>query len=243
MANAVRFALCGHSDDTWCSDRWTAFTRGDDFYIVASGLGATAKISLHASGVCRFAYTDTLASHAPPFPDGDRLIHKWECGRCDGILHTHILSIYFIPVSGGREKKRKDNKKTILLPCPLPGFQTEVAVFLSKTDPRLWVDPVFITTNIFAVWHLPNRGFITLRRRVIDLNARRFQEILRLSLGSPLCVVGDEQPEYISAGVRACLLSEATQYHAKFYYIDPVDLSKVMGIAASWSTRRGNIRR
>lgn len=240
MSKKLRFAIQGHTGDQWCSGRWSAFSRKDDFYVVPSGIGAAAKISLHASGVCRYTLTSSLASHNPPFPENDRVILRWMCGSAKDIQHTHIMSIYFLTVGAGRSRPPMDAKRTALLPRAIPGYATEVAVFLSETNPLTWTDLHFIANNIFGVWELPNRGFLALRRRIANFDSERFQHLLGLTAGLPQMHVGEENPTKVGAGMRTALLAEGKQNFASFYVIDPVDITSMMGSGTAWSTTSGN---
>ena len=56
----IRFAV-GQGDSRF-SEIWFASSHKDDVYVGASSAGRMEKISLHKSGICRYAFTDQFGN-------------------------------------------------------------------------------------------------------------------------------------------------------------------------------------
>ena len=92
---ALRFAVCGPKGH---STSWTAFKRGNDYYIGARGLMGAQKISLHASGICRVALTEEFYNSLPTkglLQPLDRAIAKWRRSETPARGAVHVASIIF----------------------------------------------------------------------------------------------------------------------------------------------------
>ena len=92
---SLRFAACGPKGH---SATWTAFGRGNDYYIGSRSLMGSQKISLHASGICRVALTE---QHYNSLPDKgllqplDRAMVKWTRPEIPKIGAVPVVSLIF----------------------------------------------------------------------------------------------------------------------------------------------------
>jgi hypothetical protein len=222
------------------SDRWTAFQRAGDVYITAAGLGVVSKVSLHRSGVCRYAVNDNLASHQPPFLPEDRVISKWRIGSFESVEHTQVLSIQFLPVTYMARTGRHIYGAAHVLPYPPSGGCTEVCVFYSKTNPLLWESSHWVRSNTLGIWKLAESKYVAFRRRIAPLARGRLQQMIQqISRTKRGMVVSEKNPELFSAGSYDCLLSEATSCHCTICCLLAVPNIRP-GQRANWSTRTGH---
>lgn len=58
------------------SSAWTIWTRGDDLYAASSSSRGFAKLSVHASGVCRYAWTSESGTTNAD-EGADRVLERW----------------------------------------------------------------------------------------------------------------------------------------------------------------------
>jgi len=220
------------------SEIWTAWTSRNDVYIGGRETAGVLKISLHESGVCNFSFSSEFMSSGPPVPTGSRKIVSWKRESHEGIEHTNPFKMFFILVNGGTERPSQV-KDVVLLPDAPTGFCTEVAVFYSETDPRLWSNPIWPASNIIKVFELENGHFSSLRRRVFPLPDEQFQRILRLQhRANGSLFIGEQSPTVISGGTASVVLAEVHHSLGIVYVIDKVDLNGMMGVPLHWSVPR-----
>lgn len=89
-ASSVRFAI--GVPDGRSSHRWSLHRRHDDVYLGCPEV-PEAKLSLHASGICRVAFTQDAidAGEVPVLPGGDRAFHKWRFDHLPGEAYRVLL--------------------------------------------------------------------------------------------------------------------------------------------------------
>lgn len=241
ISDAIRFSLQGSSKGNYYSSRWTCFLNKKNLYLSEAANGGLHKVSLHESGDCRYAFTQNLASHSPPFPNNERIIIKWSRGRFQGILHTQVFSIKFIKVQNWVNHTHQSKKPILALSAPPNGYCREVAIFFSETNPFDWSHSVWPTSNILGVWKISENNFATIRTRIIG-----FPESKRTSLiksietqNTTKVVMGEENPSIFTAGHYSCLVSEATKCHGALYSLEGVPQLNFAAKAA-WSCKAGN---
>ena len=148
--NPLRFAVRSDSDTHLSSSVWIAWRKNDDIFIADKGTAEVVKVSLHKSGIFRFALTAQLASHNPPVPSGDRVLTRWRLPVFRGLLHAQVFSLRFTVVENWHKEKFKTGKPVILLGNAPKGYYSEVAVFYSWSDPLTWHHSVWPITNIIS---------------------------------------------------------------------------------------------
>lgn len=89
-APPVRFAIGVPGGRS--SHRWTLHRSHNDVYFGCPEV-PEAKLSLHASGICRVAFAQDVidAGEAPVVPGGDRAFHKWRFDRLPGEAYRVLL--------------------------------------------------------------------------------------------------------------------------------------------------------
>jgi hypothetical protein len=130
-----RFAAIGPKGH---SATWTAFGRGNEYYVGARPLMGSMKVSLHGSGVCRVALTE---KHYQALPleglsqPADRAFLKWKRAEIPLKGAVHVASIVFpsdhlvLPQPAGSSGK----PVVIFGDAPL-GNAVEVGFFFSRED-------------------------------------------------------------------------------------------------------------
>ncbi len=236
-----RFRFQVSEKDIPYSDSWTLWRNGADIYLAPKGVSATSKISLHASGDCRWALTSQLASHSPPMPAGRREIVKWRReAALKNVEHSQALSIRFIPVTRGTRSQAALNPKACPLPYPPKGGCTEVAVFFSSTDPRDWNSRIWLTKNIICCWRISGGLFATFRWRIAPIGEQEMAAILNQASETAVrMVVGEEDPAVFSAGISDAMIGRS------FSHFGQIDTLLALpnlapGMKASWWTESGH---
>lgn len=235
----LRFQI--RSSESAFSTKWTVFRRNDDVYVTPAGLGATSKISLHASGVCRFAINENLASHSPPMPTSDRVIIKWRRELdLQGIEHTQVMSIAFMFYVPGVSISHKVEKSAVALPAPPINAMTEVCFFYSETDPCEWVSAHWLTRNLLAVWRLESGCYVSIRWRVAPFPPKQMSMLTDAIRNTQVnMVVGVRDPQFVDAGLFDCL--QAICVGSTAYISCLLGYSGLaFGRKADWSTRTGH---
>ena len=90
-----RFAVRGPKGH---SGTWTAFGRGNEYYIGARAVMGSTKVSLHGSGVCRVALTDQHYRMLPAqglLQPLDRAFVKWRRLETPERGAVHVASVIF----------------------------------------------------------------------------------------------------------------------------------------------------
>lgn len=233
----LRFAISGRDPNKISSAVWSCFRNGDDIYIAPSSSSGTIKISLHASGICRYALTSQLASHNPPLPSSDRVISKWKRGSCAGVQHSHALSIKIATTSDWPEYEKINNKKVTFLPRAPSNYCTEIAIFYSESDPLLWSSHRWPTKNILGRWQLSDETFVTFRRRVVELDFSIIQDAMQNAKG--IVAIGYENPEIATSGPDWVVFTTSTNNFGTIYSV--FNAATLMpGIKPIWHTRTGH---
>ena len=236
--HSLRFAVRSESDTNLSSSVWIAWRKNDDVFIANKGTAGAVKVSLHKSGLFRFALTAELASHKPPITNGDRVLSRWSLPDFRGLLHVQVFSLRFTVVENWHKENLAPGKPVVLLGNAPKGYFSEVAVFYSWSDPLAWHHTVWPTKNIVASCELSNGSFVTFRKRVAPLPSGKISDLVeQYERGSIICV-GERNPEFSTAGIGTAHLTETTQNHCTIYSVS--DLTMPLGLRATWSTRTGN---
>lgn len=132
--NNIRFGVC--RKDGKHSGIWTAFGHNGDYYIGARSIMGSTKISLHASGVCRLALTETqmklLAAQGLEQPT-DRAFVKWRRATTPASGAVHVASVLFPLDYLHLEAPQTTAKKPIFLfEASEPGHAVEFGFFFSR---------------------------------------------------------------------------------------------------------------
>ncbi len=238
----IRFQVV--DGDRAFSDRWTAFRKGSDIYLTSSSMGSVSKISLHASGICRWAINENLHSHDPPLPSDDRAFLKWRRSKdLSEILHSQCLSICFVPFIRGLAAGHETSAKSAKLPYPPINGLTEVCVFFSESNPLNWNSNVWLTRNILGVWEIEPDCFCTFRWRLAQLEAKEWEEVVGQHSEVEFQMhVGGNSPWILEPDVQDCLLGKSKKSHARFYCLMGVP-RKTIGERAMWATTTGHLKR
>lgn len=239
----LRFAVAGPTPDTLNSSSWTAWIRGNDLYIAPQDSGHLQKISIHASGECRYAFTSPAYSHMPSDAASERVISRWTRGDTRDCLHTHVLDLNFLIVGQSYPEKAPAGKKIVRLVNAPPLFATQVAVFYSDTNPLMWSDPEFITRNIIGLWGLPSGLFATFRTRVVPFPDSEFQNLLRSASGRSSISSGEPSADAGSPGMSTMMLSRSAPYFGEVFIVEKVSMAGMMGVAFDWSKPSSELKK
>jgi len=120
------------------SATWTAFGSGSEYYIGARNVMGLTKISLHSSGICRVALTDTqfkaLAEQGLVQPP-DRAFVKWNRKPTPIIGAHHVVTVVFPTDYLKLPKPQGTVKKPLLIFDAAPaGKAVEVGFFYSREE-------------------------------------------------------------------------------------------------------------
>ncbi len=130
----TRFAVgkkgAGHSSV------WAAWDQGSEFYIAGLSMIGNAKISLHKSGICRFALTETAYNELPRkglVQPQDRAFTKWKRQPTPDKGAVHVLSLIF-PTDFLRLAEPPENPKkpVVIFEPPPAGSATQIGFFFSR---------------------------------------------------------------------------------------------------------------
>ena len=141
----LRFA-CGKPSERH-SSVWAAWGRKSDYYIGARGVLASSKISLHGSGVCRFALTERhfalLAERGLPQPE-DRPFVKWRRSPTPQIGAVLTVVLVFPTDYMTLEAPTSSHRKPVFMfEAARSGMAVEVGFFHSR-EPAESVEPKFL---------------------------------------------------------------------------------------------------
>lgn len=137
-SNEIRFAVGDPAGRR--SGIWKFAINGSDIYISSQVIGSEAKISLHASGQCRFARTSAWVTQLPQRKNADRLIENWLSPRPNGTAAQNVFRIH-IPESELRAIVDPDlNANVEWITSPPTGHITSLECYISpvsQSDPAL----------------------------------------------------------------------------------------------------------
>jgi hypothetical protein len=180
-----RFAVRGPKGH---SATWTAFGRGNDYYIGARPVMGSTKISLHASGVCRLALTEQHYDSLPGeglIQSLDRAFVKWKRSEIPQVGAAHVVSVIFpsdyLVLSEPAGTYRKP--LIILGEAPL-GKAIEIGFFFS-TEEMSALEPRFLAIGKpLLSTKLDNGKSVSVVARVIDFDRSALPTQLQLD-GAP----------------------------------------------------------
>lgn len=134
----VRFAVgscAGPRSSGWMV---VARRKTDDVYLAPLGaLAGVLKLSLHSSGICRYAFTE---EHGRPPTLPDRAIDKWRrkvTPPAGSGLGTRVLSLYFPTDSLSTAYMPPDRGLTWVDPAPVGGVTIVELVFIRESRENL----------------------------------------------------------------------------------------------------------
>lgn len=132
--NTFRFAF-GSAGALYASV-WRLWVHGDDVYLAARHMEQTCKVSLHASGLWRIAWT--AEANPGSATGGDRLIRRWQSPPNVAPGWSHAMSIVFPPPSTNSPFPLlpEDAGKPIRWLEPAGDRTLNVAVLMSNTRQR-----------------------------------------------------------------------------------------------------------
>lgn len=164
MPNIARFAL-GLSKGI-CSEVWTVWANGSDVYLTCTGMSGQSKISLHESGICRYAHLKSFfESNKIKFGRQDRVSLKWRRPPTPEEGAVHATELIFAAYNSWEPFWQYEKKKRLqrLLPPPR-GIGLRVSIVFSKQDPD-----VYCSDPRVARFRLPSEEYVTLIFAYFDL--------------------------------------------------------------------------
>jgi hypothetical protein len=157
----VRFAI--GSEAGICSEVWTCWTKGSDFYLTNSGMKGEMKISFHESGICHYAAVpEFFAEHREAFGREDRTSLRWR--RPATPEKGPLLAMFFVFAAYESWEpfwEYEDKAVTILSP-PEHGLGKIVSVLYSREDPDNHCAGAPPSDVYIARFQLANGDFVTL---------------------------------------------------------------------------------
>jgi hypothetical protein len=184
-ARQLRFAVRGPKGH---SATWTAFGRGNDYYIGARPMMGSSKISLHASGICRLALTeqhyDSLPGEGLPQPL-DRAFVKWRRSETPPIGAAHVVSLIFPSDHLVQPEPAGAYRKPLMIFGEAPlGKAMEFGFFFS-TEEMSALEPRFLAIGKpLLSTKLDNGTTVSIVARVIDFDRSVLPSQLQLD-GAP----------------------------------------------------------
>jgi hypothetical protein len=172
--NRTNFRFAVGSDEAGHSSPWTAFGTGNEYYIGARHAMGSSKISLHQSGICRVALTETHYNALPG--DGlsqppDRALVKWKRPPTPHIGGAHVASIIFpteflkLPEPQGTPKK-----PLIIFGAAPSGKAVEIGFFYSREAPATLESKLLQIGHPIVCTTLDNGEMITVVARETDFD-------------------------------------------------------------------------
>lgn len=165
IKQVARFAI--GNERGICSEVWTAWVNGSDFYMTDSSMKGKLKISFHASGVCHYsALPDFFAEHREAYASynrEDRTALRWKRPRTPDHGPLVAASLLFAAYESWEPFwEYADDKPVTLLPPPAHGWGTHVGVLYSREDPDNHCGGAPPTDVYIARFVLANGEFVTL---------------------------------------------------------------------------------
>jgi hypothetical protein len=134
MSSHFRFAISGPNSKY--SGGWCIFSHGNDFYLGARSILGSIKISLHASGICRIAFTErqmALMRAQGLELSNDRALLKWRRAASPEVGAVHVASLIFPAAHLQGDPPRATYKKPVLIiGVAIPGKAVEVGFFFAR---------------------------------------------------------------------------------------------------------------
>jgi hypothetical protein len=138
----VRFAIgtpTGRSSNSWLIET----RKTGDIYIICRDNFSESKVSLHASGKWRYAFTDSIAKTRPDLvsPGSDRALHKWN--PPDGWKQRPIVAFELLVPQSGLYLSSSDRtnwKKSVIFIDPHQNPQLMTVVQLVVAPARMAFD-------------------------------------------------------------------------------------------------------
>jgi hypothetical protein len=168
----IRFAV--GSPEFGYSATWTAFARRNEYYIGARNVMGLTKISLHSSGICRVALTDTqfraLAEQGLEQPP-DRAFVKWNKKSTPLVGAHHVFTVVFPTDYLKQPKPQGTVKKPLVIFGAAPaGKAVEVGFFYSREDQRTLEAKFDRIGRAVICTTLDNGDTVSLVKRVADFD-------------------------------------------------------------------------
>jgi hypothetical protein len=136
----VRFAV-GQPDGPQ-SSVWRLWVDGNDVYISQRDLTSVKKVSLHESGIWRYAWTAEFVAKAPPFlaPGQDRATDKWDRTTLEFLPGVTRAFDILVPASEVTMPKHAEpaavsgKKKIVWVPSPPEGCAMHFTVLITTAE-------------------------------------------------------------------------------------------------------------
>lgn len=141
------FYFCVGSPLALHSGVWKVWIQGDELYATQiGGMAAVAKLSVHRSGVCRLATTNTAIADVTWDNDADpRVAHRWrieEVGASDScICLTYVVPAVVVPQRFAADAILTAGQSARVVwvePSPIGG--STLVTFVRTTDPNAHLD-------------------------------------------------------------------------------------------------------
>jgi hypothetical protein len=164
---------------------WRVWTgrRNSDVYISARPIAGELKVSLHESGIWRYAFTQRHQLGPRPLigMDEDRAKFKWNrpAEHFPGATRAFVLSV---PASELMEPARPDplKKPATRIPVPPPGTQVEIDLWLARQHvPDSWPGKRAMGTACLYRRRLPNGEELIVTQYVAPMDEERVRNIER----------------------------------------------------------------
>jgi hypothetical protein len=193
----IRFGVC--RKDGKHSGIWTAFgSSKGDYYIGARSIMGSTKISLHASGVCRLALTETqmkLLDAQDLEQPTDRAFVKWRRATTPASGAVHVASVLFpLDYLHLNAPQGTAKKPIFLFEASEPGHAVEFGFFSRMPTAALEQKLVRIGKPLFRT-DLDNGESVSMVVRLVEFDPNVLPTSDRLNKGRRLLLDGDALPE------------------------------------------------
>lgn len=132
------FRFAAGDPDGARSTVWKIWINGSDVYVLSRMFGKYSKVSIHKSGECRIANTDSWVLEDETRTNRDRLIQSWQLPEYSGTTAHRVLQI-LIPHSELSTRVTPEKLgKVEWLPAPGSGNAVGIDLYIapmSESDP------------------------------------------------------------------------------------------------------------
>jgi hypothetical protein len=171
----ARFAIGNETGA--CSEVWTCWANGSDFYMTANEIKGAKKISFHSSGICQYALLENFfAKVRNHYGRKDRTVLRWR--RPPTPDRGPLLVAYFVFAAFETWEPfwEIEDKPITLLAPPEHGWARVVNVVYSREDPDNHCGGTPPEEVYIARFKLANGDFVTLIPGLVELPRGFFDE-------------------------------------------------------------------
>ena len=149
-----------------------------DVYIAARTLGGVQKVSLHESGVWRFAFTEEYWEDRASMGDEDRVIERWKRPPpIDGITSAFMVVVSSSELGLPRhplpEKAKKYTRNVTWVPPAPEGFATYFIVMYTEPGGPTPSDDV----QFVARFELPNQEMVSIMIHEQEISREQARQV------------------------------------------------------------------